>query len=460
MNKLGNITHKIKNMPPVKLIVLSFFIIIVLGTLLLMLPIAHRNTAPTFINALFTATSSTCVTGLNVFDTWTQWSAFGQVVILLLIQIGGLGLITFTTGFTLILRKKLGIRDLQIIKEYTNGNIIQIHRLIYSIFIVSFACEFIGAVILSFRFIPQYGAYGIWVSIFTAVSAYCNAGFDIMGFVTPGMSLSSYVSDPLVCCVVAFLVIIGGIGFIVITDIYNYLINRFKNKEHAAKINLHSSIVLKTSIIFLIAGTVLFFIFENNNTLSKLSFWGKLNASFFQSSMLRTAGFFSIPLNQENDVTKILSVVFMFIGASPSSTGGGIKTTTFVILIATVISVLKGYTNTCIHHHLIDKNTVYKTLSIALLAIFFIVTSVGIVELCEIRKGLSSIDILYEVVSAFGTVGLSTGITPLLGNISKIVLIFTMFVGRVGPVSLIVALSARKNKRIETILPEAKIIVG
>lgn len=461
MSRLQLITNRIKNIEPVKLIVLSFFVVIVLGTILLSLPISCRDgEAPRFIDSLFVATSSTCVTGLTVFDTGSKWSFFGQFVILILTQVGGLGVISFTTGITLFLRKRLGIRDLQIIKEYTNGSIVDIHGLIRSIFIVSFSCEALGALLLSIRFIPKFGLVGIWVSIFTAISAYCNSGFDVMGILTPNISMMDYANDPLVCIVIDCLVIIGGIGFIVITDVHNYFVNKYKNKAKSVKLGIHSIIVIYTSLILLVVGTILFFSLENNNTLLGYNLWEKLNISFFQSAVARTAGFFSIPIGKEKDITKIMTIILMFIGASPSSTGGGIKTTTFIVLIATVISVLKGYSNTCIRRHIIDKSTVYKTLSISTLAMMLVILFTSIVDLAEASKGFGVLNILFEIVSAFSTVGLTTGITPFLGDLSKVIIIITMFVGRVGPVSLLFALTVRHSKRIETILPEGKVIVG
>lgn len=461
MSKIETCINKIKSISPVKLIVLSFFITIIIGTILLKLPISYKSDqAPELIDALFISTSSACVTGLTMFDTWSQWSFFGQVVMAVLMQIGGLGLISFTTGITLLLRKRLGVRGLQIMKEYTNGNIINMHRLIYTIFAVSFSCEAIGALLLSIRFVPRFGAYGIWISIYTAISAYCNAGFDIMGIIRPNSSFTAYSEDPLVCLVVASLIIIGGIGFIVIVDIYNFFVNRIKNREKGTKISIHSVIVIKTSIVLILIGTILIFLAEYNNTLQSFNFWEKIHASFFQSTAARTAGFFSIPISEEKDITKIVTIILMFIGASPSSTGGGIKTTTFIVLISTVISVLKGHPDTYIHRHKIGQATVYKTLSIASLALFIVIVATGIMEFSEASKSFSSVDIVYEVVSAFGTVGLSTGITPFIGTISKIVLIITMFIGRVGPISLIIALTTRHQKGTESILPEGKIIVG
>ncbi len=461
MRRFERITERLKEISPVRLIVSSFFIIILIGALLLQLPISSRTSElPSVVDSLFIATSCTCVTGLTMFDTWTQWSAFGQIVMITLIQIGGLGLITFTTGVTLFLRRKLGLRDLQIAKEYTNGNVIDTPHLIRTILFVSFACEAVGALLLAVRFIPLYGVYGIWVSIFTAISSYCNAGFDIMGFQSPGMSLVDFAGDPIVSLTVSLLIVIGGIGFVVIVDIYSYGLKRFKKQEIHPRLTVHSVVVLKISATLLAVGSVLFFLLERENTLKGMNFFEQLNASFFQSVAARTAGFFTIPVGEEYDITKILTIILMFIGASPSSTGGGIKTTTFVVLLATVSSVLKGDQDTLVRKHRIEKTTVYKALSIAILSLLIIAITTSVMETAEAHKAFSAIDIIFEAASAFGTVGLTAGITTSLSAISKIALIITMFIGRVGPISLVFALTMRHARRTETILPEAKIIVG
>ena len=213
MHCFSTVMKKLKDVAPVRLIVCSFFVIIVIGTILLMLPICARDGRPTsFIDAMFTATSATCVTGLVVFDTWCHWNGLGQVVILMLIQVGGLGVVTFTTGINLLLRKKLGLRDMMLAKENTSGNTMDISRLIKMILAFTFTCEGIGALLLMIRFVPKFGLQGVWISVFEAVSAYCNAGFDILGFEEPDASLMNYVGDPIVCVTIAFLIILGGLA--------------------------------------------------------------------------------------------------------------------------------------------------------------------------------------------------------------------------------------------------------
>lgn len=449
-----------KTIPPVRLIVVSFFLLILLGSILLTFPAASRGRVWTpFINALFTSTSAVCVTGLVVFDTWTHWSIFGQVVIICLIQIGGLGLVTFTTGFSLLLRRKLGLRSLQLAAESTGGNVIHVTRLIKIILYFTFSCELTGAFLLMLRFVPKFGTHGVWISVFTAISAFCNAGFDILGFETKGGSLIKYVGDPLVCLTVAALIIIGGIGFIVTGDLYYSKIKTRMKGKKSSPLHFHSRIVLITTACLLIIGTIAIFISEYNNTLHGMNFGTKLNASFFQSTSARTAGFNSIDIGGMNDLTKIITIILMFIGASPTSTGGGIKTTTLIVLIATVISVLRGNDDACALKRRIDKSTVYRSLSITFVALLVVLITSGIIILTTPR--VSSINALFEAVSAFGTVGLTAGVTPLLSGVAKCAVIATMFIGRVGPVSLGLAFSLRKERFAQsTVLPEGKIIVG
>ncbi len=456
------VPKSIKEMSPVRLIVSSFLAIIILGTSLLYLPIASRNMEKVpFIDALFTATSTTCVTGLTPFDTYSRWSTFGQVVIILLIQFGGLGIITFTTGFTLFLRKKIGLRDMQIAKEYTSGSVLNLPRLIKTIIFWSLGCEFIGTLLLSIRFIPQFGFLrGTWMSVFTAISAYCNAGFDIMGYVNPGSSFIDYATDPLISLTISFLVILGGIGFVVVSDIYSCITKKIENPKNHPKLNLHSFVVITMSIILLIIGTVLFMFFEYHNTLLNYNFWEKLNISFFQSAVARTAGFFSVPIGQEKSLTKLLIIVLMFIGASPASTGGGIKTTTFVVILATLRGVVKGYNDTILLKHRVEKSTVYKAFSLTTLAVFLISIVTVLIAIVEAPKNITVLDITFETVSAFATVGVTAGITNLLSVVSKILIIIMMFIGRVGPISFIFAVSLIKDKNSAKVLPSSKIIVG
>lgn len=453
-----HVKRRLKSIPPVRLIVASFLIVILVGAFLLTLPISSRSGSPTaFIDALFTATSATCVTGLVVFDTWIHWNVLGQVIVISLIQIGGLGVITFTTGFSLLLRRRLGLRDIQLATENTGGDTINITRLVKMILLFTAGCETLGALILMLRFVPQFGAKGIWIAFFTAISAYCNAGFDILGFVMKDGNLIPYVSDPLVCLTVGALIVVGGLGFVVISNIYSSQIITRLHKQKPGHLNFHSTIVLTMTGILIAAGTILFFVCEYNNTLRGMNFGTQLNASLFQSISPRTAGFASVDIAKEHDFTKIITVVLMFIGASPAGTGGGIKTTTFLVLAATVFSVMRGNEETTILKRRIDKSTVYRSLSIFFGALFVVLFTTGVILTAD--PDVTGIDALFEATSAFGTVGLSASVTQTLSDISKFVVSCTMFVGRVGPVSLGLALALHKCRR-GIVLPEGRVIVG
>ncbi len=453
------VKKRLKNIPPVRLIVISFLLVILIGTFLLTLPVCSRTYRPTsFIDALFTATSATCVTGLVVFDTWVHWNALGQIIILSLIQIGGLGVITFTTGFALLLHRRLGLRDIQLACENTSGGTVGIIPLIKIILIFTACCESAGALLLMLRFVPQFGLKGVWIAVFTSVSAYCNAGFDILGFVMENGNLIPYVSDPLVCLTVCALIIIGGIGFVVISDLYYARIQPRMHKCRPVHINFHSTLVLITTAVLIIVGTVLFFFCEYGNTLNGLSLGAKLNASLFQSVSARTAGFATVDIAKEYDFTKIITVILMFIGASPGGTGGGIKTTTFVVLAATVFSVMRGQEDTTILKRRLDKFTVYRALAIFSGALFLVLITTGIILTAD--PHVNGIDALFEATSGFGTVGLSAGVTQTLSAVSKFTVSCAMFAGRVGPVSLGLALTLHKGHHTGSILPEGKVIVG
>lgn len=461
MLNVPSLLRKLKDVPPVRLIVISFFIVIMLGALLLTTPLCSRaGVFTSFTDALFTATSATCVTGLVVVDTWSHWNVFGQIVIITLIQVGGLGVITFTTGFTLLMRRKLGFRDLQLARENTSGDTMNIRNLVKVILGFTFSCEAIGALILMIRFVPKYGLHGIWISVFEAISAYCNAGFDILGFEAPNISMVNYVGDPLVCVTLALLIITGGLGFVVISDIFYSQVRPRIRKEKPGHINFHSQVALITTASLLLLGTVLIFILEFDNTLNGMNFFTKLNASFFQSASARTAGFASIDLGREHDVTKILTIMLMFIGASPAGTGGGIKTTTFVVLMGTVFSVMRGSEDTIIRRRRLEKGVVYRSLTIFTGAAFTVLLATAVVLSTNSGVMITGVDAFFEATSAFSTTGLTAGITQMLSDLSKNTLSLTMFIGRVGPVSLVLAITMRKGRKNAAILPEGKIIVG
>ncbi len=449
-----------KNIPPVRVITISFVLVILAGAVLLALPFTTRSGESTpFLDALFTSTSATCVTGLIVFDTWTHWNVGGQIILLLLIQIGGLGLMTITTGFTLLLRRKLALKDLVMARETTNGSNLNVAHLLRMVLIFTFATELLGAAVLMIRFIPDFGAYGIWLSVFHSIAAFCNAGFDILGFIPGNSSMNAYVGDPLVCVTLALLITVGGLGFIVISDIYLKKMHPLIQRRHREHLNFHSLIVLISTVGILLLGTGLILGFEyHNTTLEGLNFFEKLNAAFFQTASSRTAGFASINLGLETTVTKLITILIMFVGASPASTGGGAKTTTVMVLLATVFSVLRGREDTTLLRRRIDQATVYRSIAIFFCAVAMILITSTVI--LSTTPGVGALDALFEATSAFSTTGVTTGITPSLSVPSKIAVIITMFIGRVGPVSIALSMVIRKIRHSTAILPEGKIIVG
>lgn len=452
---------RIKASSPFRIIVSSFVILIIIGTLLLKLPFSSSDGASKpFVDCLFTATSATCVTGLSICDTYTGWSIFGQAVILLLIQCGGLGLLTFAAAFTLIARKKLGLRDLQIFKEYTSGSITDIPKLVYTILLLTFSCELCGAILLSISFVPRFGVFGIWVAVFTAVSAFCNAGFDIFGFIEPSQNMIPFAGDKYVCIVVMVLIVVGGIGFLAVFNINKVIREKLTMKKNHVELSFHTKLVLITTAVLILFGAASFFVSEYNNALYGYNLCDKINISFFQSITARTAGFTVSDLYYHHDITKFITVILMFIGASPVSTGGGIKTTTIVVIFGTVISVLNGKDETIIMKHRVNKKVVYSALAIAVVSLTYILLATGIIASIESERDISMFNILLETTSAYTTTGLSASVTPDLKAASKVVLIVSMLVGRVGPLSLFLSISGRKPNPNSKIFPEGKIIVG
>ncbi len=441
---------------PAQLICISFASVIAVGTFFLTLPISSANGEFTsFYDALFTATSATCVTGLVVRDTATEWSTFGQGIILLLIQIGGLGFITMATFFNVMIGKKLGLRSMQLAQESVSGsNFVDTKQLIKVVVLVSLVIELIGSVILSTVFVPMYGTKGIFISVFTAVSAFCNAGFDLFGFIAPYTSLVPFQENGVVLSVVMSLIVIGGLGFVVWVDIFNYIKTR--------KLTLHSQIVLLMTAVLIVGGTVLFLALEYNNTLAGMDFSTKVNNALFSSITTRTAGFNTVDFAQMSGTTKLISCIMMFIGAAPGSTGGGIKVSTATVVIMTVVSVIMGRDQTVIMGRKVSHQVVYKSLAVIVVAIIAvsITSSVVITMVGASGVEITGIDAVFESVSAFATVGLSVGVTSVLDPISKVIMIFTMYLGRVGPVSFALSLAMRPDKNRNTIMPEGKILVG
>lgn len=435
-------------------ICISFLLVIAVGTLLLTLPISSRTGRLGVIDALFTATSATCVTGLVVRDTWSQFSLFGQVVILMLIQVGGLGLVTLTSFFALAARRRMGFRDLRLLGESVSADGLSKATEVLKIVIkLAAAFEAVGIVLLLFAFVPQFGAEGVWVSVFTAISAFCNAGFDLFGRFGAYSSLVPYVNNYYVQAVIMFMIMAGGLGFMVWVELAEYRKKR--------RLSLHAKVVLQFSVIFWVGGAVLLALLEWSNlrTMGGLSVPGKIMAALFQSVSTRTAGMNTIDLAACSPISKLLMSVLQFIGAAPGSTGGGVKVTTFAVLILTIRSVAQGRDDCVIGGHHIESKTVYRALTIIVIGAVAAFGS-AVVVYYNTAETVSVIDCIFESCSAFGTVGLSVGVTGQLNTGAKLLYMACMFMGRVGPVSLAISLTAKPDDNKRKVLPVGHINVG
>ncbi|WP_373210693.1 TrkH family potassium uptake protein [Allofournierella massiliensis] len=446
--------RRLESLSPTRLIVSSFLVVIVTGALLLMLPFATRN-GITPVQAFFTATSATCVTGLVVLDTYQGFTLFGQTVVICLIQIGGLSLVTLASFFTLALRRRVGFRSMKLASESIGtSNVAEARGLLLVVMKLAAFFEGLGFLLLLPVFVPEYGAEGIFISIFLSISAFCNAGFDILGRTQSYVSLMGYASDWYVQGIIMFLIVAGGLGFLVWHDL-----GQWRKTHH---LSIHTKVVLFCTILLIVGGTVGFAFLEWNNpaTLGGMTAGDKIVNSMFQSISARTAGFNTIDLASMSSITKCMLCVLMFIGAAPGGTGGGIKVTTFSVILVTVASVVTGREDAQIFRRRIDKKTVYQALSIAMLSLG-VVIFVTLVVFFNCGEVISPLDCLYEVVSAFGTVGCSVGVTGQMHPLALIITMITMFIGRVGPVSLAISLASQRREQGKfDILPEGKISVG
>lgn len=430
----------------------GFAVIIFIGAVLLTMPFASQSGQSVgFINALFTATSATCVTGLVVVNTASHWTVFGKAVIIILIQIGGLGVMTMTAMISFFIGKRISLKTRVLIMEERNADELQgVVRLTKNILIYTFVVELAGAILFSFVFIRDYGfAKGIGYSVFHAISSFCNAGFDLIG-----NSMVNYVDNPIITFAVCGPVVIGGIGYFVFWDIYA--------SKNFHMLTLHSKLVLIITAVLLIGGTALMYALEHNNpgTMGNLDMSGKINASIFQAVNPRTAGYNSVPLENLRMATAAITVVLMFIGGSPASTAGGIKTTTFGVLVVSFYNMFKGKRDFEIFERRITPDTTLKASAILVISLMLVLIVSIILSITEEATGYDYLDILYETVSAFATVGLSRGLTPFLSNAGKIILSILMFIGRVGPMTVAYAF-LKQNKNIGNYTyPEGKVIIG
>ncbi|GAJ39875.1 TrkH family potassium uptake protein [Saccharococcus caldoxylosilyticus] len=436
---------------PPKVLVTGFAVIIFIGAMLLMLPVATNDgKGLSFLDALFTATSATCVTGLVVVDTGTTFTLFGQLVILALIQVGGLGFMTFATMFAFLLGKRISLQERLLLREAMNNLTLEgIVRLVKRVLIFTVIIEGIGGLVLAIRFafdMPPLKAF--YFGMFHAISNFNNAGFDLMG---DFRSLTGYVEDPVVTLVVCALIILGGIGFIVINEVYEY--------RQTHRFSLHTKVVAVTSGLLLAFGTLLIFLFELHNpkTLGPLSPLGKFLASFYQAVTPRTAGSNTLNIPDLTQPTLFLIIFLMFVGASPGSTGGGIKTTTFATLLGAVWSQIRGKEDVVFFKKRIMYDTIYKSLTVTISGLFIVMFVTMLLTITE--KGKDFLMILFEATSAFGTVGLSMGLTPELSPFGKVLIIFTMFAGRVGPLTIAYAVTLHR-KPDPFRYPKGKIMIG
>ncbi len=448
MKRLGAI-----KLNSIQIIALGFAGIILLGSLLLCLPLSSRaQQAIPFVDALFTSTSATCVTGLVVYDTYTQFNLFGQLVVLCLIQVGGLGFMTVASLFLMMTRRKIGLAErgmlIESVSAFQIGGIV---RLVKRVMICAALFEGIGAVLLSIRFCPQMGVVtGIYNAIFHSVSAFCNAGFDLMGRFAPYTSLTPYQSDVLVNLAIMSLIVIGGLGFVVWDDIWEH-------KLHGARYRLHTKIVLIATLVLIVGGAVAFYALEKDNTLAGLSPTGQVMASLFQSVTPRTAGFNTVDTGALTEGGTSLTMLLMMIGASPGSTGGGIKTTTVMAILLATISYIRNSDDINIFHRRLDTDALRRAYGSATIYIVLVITGVF---LMIATQGLHVKDAAFEAISAISTVGLSTGITRDLSAVSRIILILLMYCGRVGSLTLAMAIVARMKRKTNLQNPEEKIIIG
>jgi len=460
-----NSANRWLNAKPARVICLTFLGVILAGTFLLALPAASQSrTSIGILRALFTATSATCVTGLVVVDTATHWSIFGKLVIISLIQIGGLGLVTITSFFYSFMRRKASLKTLVIAQESTaNFGFSDVLRLVRKIMIITFSVEVAGGIIFATRFIPQYGFIrGLGISFFHSISSFCNAGFDIYGELKgPFSSLASFNDDPVVILTTGLLIVIGGLGFVVWSDLIDYNKNR--------KLNFHSKIILILTGSLILAGTLFFLLAENGNrssasSLGSLPAWQRPLAALFQSITPRTAGFNSIDQTTLTDSSKFMTTVLMFIGAAPGSTGGGIKISTFAIIAATIISDIRGQDDILMFRHRLPRETFTRAFAIMGLALTIVMSATMLLTFLESRAIIAGrfgfLDLLFESTSAFATVGLSSAGTPGLQPASWVVLIPVMYLGRVGPASFALSLAMMKSSKPDLVYPEGRTLVG
>ncbi|SDL47760.1 trk system potassium uptake protein TrkH [Paenibacillus jilunlii] len=436
---------------PPKILSLGFMVLIAAGTVLLCLPAASTGERISFIDALFMATSATCVTGLAVIDTGTQLTLFGQIVLLVLFQFGGLGFVTMATLITLVLNKRISLKERLLLQESMNQNSMQgIVRLIQRVLIYSLVIQLSGAILLAARFtLDMNFGKAVYYGLFHSISIFNNAGFDLFGDIHgPFSGLTRYAEDPIVNITSMVLIFLGGIGFIVLSDLIDY--------PKRKRLTLHSQVVLSTSAVLILGGAAVFFWLELNSTLKPLHAGGKVMASFLQAITPRSGGVTTIEIPLLRESTQFLMILLMFIGAAPGSTGGGIKITTFAILAVTAYTKIRGKEDIVMFRQRISKENVYRAITMTLLSLMLVVSATMLLSVTESADFLT---VLFEAVSAFGTSGITMGLTPNLTTIGKVLVIILMFVGRTGPLTLAYALKPKNSKELYR-YPEGNITIG
>ena len=442
-----------KQITPARIIITGFALLILTGALLLMLPFSTKGPGgASFLDALFTATSATCVTGLIVQDTALYWTEFGQLIILFLIQIGGMGVVTVAVAVAIFSGKKIGLKQRWVMQESISapqvGGIVRMTGFILkSLFLM----EGIGAALLATRFIPEFGLVkGLWYSVFHSISAFCNAGFDLMGIKSPFSSLTDYTGDPVVSLTIAFLIIIGGIGFMTWKDVRQHGL-------HLRAFSLQSKLILTTTAGLILIPTLIFFFFEFGRPVwDSLSTGDRILASFFQAVTPRTAGFNSVDLTALSEPSQAVTILLMLVGGAPGSTAGGFKVTTLAVLLVTASAVLRRQASPeCFKRRLMPEAL---TNAATIVVLYFTLFFVGGAVICGLEN-ISLMEALFETASAIGTVGLTLGATPTLGTASKLILIFLMYFGRVGGLTLIYAMLSGKNHP-SAMMPQEKVTVS
>ena len=439
-----------KKLSPSRKLILGFLFAILLGTFILMMPFSLREGEKlNFLSSLFTIVSAVCVTGLTVVDVSKVFSPAGDLVIIFFIQLGGLGVMTFSSILFLAMGKRMTFYERELLKEERNADSSgEISSFIKKLLLTVFVIESIGAIILTWEFAKEMPINkAVFYGIFHSISAFCNAGFALFS-----NNLEAYKANPVINLTIGYLITLGGIGFAVITSVIMVI------RRGIDRFNLTSKVAIIISVILTFGGMILFFILEYSNpaTLGDLNFIQKILASYFQSVTLRTAGFNTIPLGELRNSTIFMCCILMFIGASPGSTGGGIKTTTFGVILFYVIGIVKKKENVEIFNRRLDWEIMNRALAILVLALTYVS---AVIMLMLIAESFSPEEIVFEVISAFGTVGLTLGITPDLTTFSKLLLIFTMFLGRLGPMTFALAIGETKKKALSK-YPKENILVG